>query len=194
MAETIVLLERMRNYLHMASLALCVFEHFITANLEITYIWKSRWNLIKVLYIFARYSTYVDVILNIIRFIMIGVEASDLILNLRVWAVWRKTMAMSITLVTLNIGFITIVWVNGGLLLTTLKYIRLVDLQDILHEPGCIATEGRVELALVAWIVLLAYQAGQSYTFELLHCNAWVLTWKLFSDVDVDVTTCFYCL
>ncbi|KAF8998363.1 hypothetical protein BDQ17DRAFT_1328831 [Cyathus striatus] len=68
-------------------------------DLEVTYIWMSRWNMIKMLYIFVRYFTYIDVILNlatgfmpfsdftcktiyqaIIWFMMIGISASDLTL------------------------------------------------------------------------------------------------------------------
>ncbi|KAF8999627.1 hypothetical protein BDQ17DRAFT_1246342, partial [Cyathus striatus] len=43
-----------------------IFENLITINMEVTYIWKSRWNVIKILYIFVRYSTYVDLIMYLI--------------------------------------------------------------------------------------------------------------------------------
>ncbi|KAF8999611.1 hypothetical protein BDQ17DRAFT_1328148 [Cyathus striatus] len=70
LAPTIlVLLEHMKiiTYLHVASLTLWVFEQFITLDKEVIYIWKSpHWSIVKVLYVFVRYSTYVDASLNIV--------------------------------------------------------------------------------------------------------------------------------
>ncbi|KAF8995768.1 hypothetical protein BDQ17DRAFT_1330376 [Cyathus striatus] len=70
LAQTIrVLLEHMQNvtYLHVASLTLWVFEHLITMDMEVAYIWKSpNWTVVKALYIFVRYGTYVDIFLNVV--------------------------------------------------------------------------------------------------------------------------------
>ncbi|KAF8998362.1 hypothetical protein BDQ17DRAFT_1411070 [Cyathus striatus] len=132
--------------------------------------------MIKVLYIFVRYCTYIDVILNaiasrpaepmaqfsdlpvckttyqaIIWFMMIGIAASDLILNLRVWAVWRKTKAMAIILITLNIGFLTPVWVTWGLFANTFGFFTTT-------LSGCMEVFGTSLLPLAAWAVLLTYQ------------------------------------
>ncbi|KAF9001659.1 hypothetical protein BDQ17DRAFT_1357991, partial [Cyathus striatus] len=133
--------------------------------------------MIKVLYIFVRYCTYIDVILNLFEMIvkllyrwynatfeftckiiyqaniwlmMIGIAASDLILNLRVWAVWRKTRTMAIILITLNIGFLTPVCVTWGLFANTLTcaYHRKNTALGI----GC--------ASVTAWAVLLTYQTG----------------------------------
>ncbi|KAF8994298.1 hypothetical protein BDQ17DRAFT_1184984, partial [Cyathus striatus] len=116
-----------------------VFEHMITIHLEVTYIWKSRWNVIKVLYVFVKYSTHVDIILNIIAFLAMGFTTSDckcnifpskeehllftaeVILTLRVWAVRGKTRTMTIILVALNIGFLAPMWVAVGFFTNSLE-------------------------------------------------------------------------
>ncbi|KAF8998355.1 hypothetical protein BDQ17DRAFT_1328824 [Cyathus striatus] len=72
----------------------------------------------------------------IIWIMMIGIVASDLIFNLRVWAIWRKTRTMAIILITLNISFLTPVWVAWGLFVNSLE---------------CL-------LPLAGWAVLLTYQ------------------------------------
>ncbi|KAF8998359.1 hypothetical protein BDQ17DRAFT_814010 [Cyathus striatus] len=165
-------------YAHVAALTLWMFEHLIITDLEVTYIWKSYWNMIKVLYIFVRYGTYIDVILNtivatnqaedilgiqlwdsgackteyqaIIWLMMIGIAASDLIFNLRVWAVWRKTRTMAIILITLNIGFLIPVWVTWGLFSNSLEFFNVFT--------GCTEVFGTSLLPLAAWAVLLTYQ------------------------------------
>ncbi|KAF8989707.1 hypothetical protein BDQ17DRAFT_1434259 [Cyathus striatus] len=65
----LVSLGHMQNvaYFHVASFALWVFEHLITLDKEITYIWGSpQWSIVKVLYVFVRYNAYVDASLNVV--------------------------------------------------------------------------------------------------------------------------------
>ncbi|KAF8999610.1 hypothetical protein BDQ17DRAFT_1360692 [Cyathus striatus] len=177
LAQTIlVLLEHMQNvtYLHVASLALWVFEHLITLDKEVTYIWgSSHWSVVKVLYVFVRYSTYVDATLNIvvqcfpslssktcksiyyaiIWFLVTGMTAAEIILTLRVWAVWQKTKIITIVLTLYFIGTLVPVWVNDGILGRSLTF----NLQDLLHVGGCLATSGRIALEASTWGLLLAY-------------------------------------
>ncbi|KAF8998365.1 hypothetical protein BDQ17DRAFT_814328 [Cyathus striatus] len=175
-AETIAYPQNI-SYAHVAAITLWVFEHLIITDLEVTYIWKSRWNVIKVLYIFVRYCTYIDVVLNtivtinyslrwsdsvtcktqyqaIIWLMMIGIAVSDLIFNLRIWAVWRKTRTMAIILIALNIGFLTPVWVTWGLFANSLEFFTTEFLR------GCIENLGTSLLPLAAWAVLLIYQTA----------------------------------
>ncbi|KAF8999624.1 hypothetical protein BDQ17DRAFT_1499572 [Cyathus striatus] len=102
-------------------------------------------------------------------FLLIGLTASDprkvyqdslfnteVILTLRVWALWGTTRTMAIILVVLNITFLTPIWVSGGLLANSLEF----NLQNAhLIREGCIASVN-VRFATAGWSVLLAYQAG----------------------------------
>ncbi|KAF8979973.1 hypothetical protein BDQ17DRAFT_1432736 [Cyathus striatus] len=120
-----------------ASLSLWVFEHLITMDMEITHIWESpNWSIIKILFVYTRYSTYVDVALGVIvQFLppqssssckvtsyatiwclIIGVTFSDLILTLRVWAVWNKTRIMTIMLAVCYTSIVIPLWVFAGVL------------------------------------------------------------------------------
>ncbi|KAF8982223.1 hypothetical protein BDQ17DRAFT_1336974 [Cyathus striatus] len=64
--------------LQVASFALWVFEHLNTMDMEVAYIWKSpNWTVVKALYVFVRYGTYLDSFMNIVGSISIGATASD---------------------------------------------------------------------------------------------------------------------
>ncbi|KAF8999658.1 hypothetical protein BDQ17DRAFT_1427677 [Cyathus striatus] len=132
-----------------------VFEHLITFDKEVTYIWQSpRWSAVKVLYIFVRYGTYVDVSLDIvvqcfpslsskickllyyviICFLVTGMTAAEAILTLRVW--YRIDCMGHRRILGKSVAF---------------------DLQDLLLIGGCIATGGRISLEASTWGLLLAY-------------------------------------
>ncbi|KAF9000847.1 hypothetical protein BDQ17DRAFT_1542986, partial [Cyathus striatus] len=172
----VVLLEHMQNvtYFHVASLALWVFEHLITMNMEVTYIWGSpRWSVVKVLYVYVRYSTYVDALLNImvqclpslssnsckslyyatIGFLTTGIIVTEIILTLRVWAVWKKTKTMTIILTVYFIGAVVPGLVIAALLAKSLAF----DLQDVIQIRGCLLTNGRIAMEATIWGLILAY-------------------------------------
>ncbi|KAF8999626.1 hypothetical protein BDQ17DRAFT_744982 [Cyathus striatus] len=173
----LVLLEHGRNvtYLHVACLALWVFECLITLDKEVTHIWGSpRWSVVKVLYIIVRYSTYVDASLNIvvqcvpslspkackslyyaiIWLLVVGMTAAEIILTLRVWAVWQKKKVITIVLTVYLIGITVPSLVLSVFIGRSLTF----DLQlDIGRIGGCIVTGGKVELEVATWILLLAY-------------------------------------
>ncbi|KXN91750.1 hypothetical protein AN958_04752 [Leucoagaricus sp. SymC.cos] len=44
-----------------------ILDWLLSLNLEVSLIWESRWNVLKVLYLLARYLPFVDVGLSIIR-------------------------------------------------------------------------------------------------------------------------------
>jgi len=46
---------RLHNYLSVACLTILLYDCITSLNAEVKYIWKSKWTLVKALYIFARY-------------------------------------------------------------------------------------------------------------------------------------------
>ncbi|KAF8990287.1 hypothetical protein BDQ17DRAFT_1414103 [Cyathus striatus] len=170
------LLEHNQNvtYLHVASLALWVFEYLITMDMEIEYIWKSpHWSVVKVLYLAVRYGTYLDSCLNIvvqlfpslssisckslynvtIWSIAIGMTTSEIILTFRVWAVWQKTRTMAIILTMFFIGILIPLYVNVGILGSSLTF----AFQDLPIISGCLVSSARITLEEAMWGVLLSY-------------------------------------
>ncbi|THU87070.1 hypothetical protein K435DRAFT_804607 [Dendrothele bispora CBS 962.96] len=59
------------NYIKVACLTLLVpfntYDTLITLGLECTYIWKRRWSVVKVLYIYNRYSTFIDTVISVVE-------------------------------------------------------------------------------------------------------------------------------
>ncbi|KAH8823067.1 hypothetical protein DL96DRAFT_1616607 [Flagelloscypha sp. PMI_526] len=115
------------------SIAICVFailvwDWAITLHMEIRYVWKSKWTLGKVLYLFTRYIAVVDIFLGLFWlrlrnipdkqtecpvpftarawFGCVGIEIAELILVLRTWALWgRNRWILAILLVLQSIVF-----------------------------------------------------------------------------------------
>ncbi|KAF8995765.1 hypothetical protein BDQ17DRAFT_1330373 [Cyathus striatus] len=152
----LVLLEHMHNvtYLHVASSALWVFEHLITMDMEVAYIWKSpNWTVVKALYIFVRYGTYIDECLNICGSIAIGVSASEVILTVRVWAVWQNSRNMAILLTVSFIGIMVPMYASDGILANSLMF----ELQEFLHIRGCLVTSAKIKTEEGILGLMLAY-------------------------------------
>ncbi|KAF9007875.1 hypothetical protein BDQ17DRAFT_1350147 [Cyathus striatus] len=117
--------------------------------MPVAYIWASpHWSVIKVLYIFVRYSTFVDAILNVLvqcspaltsekcKVLYRAITTLAVILTLRVWAVWKRTL-----------------WICDGLLLNSLGF----ELQSAFHFVGCLVTHGNIVLEAITWGILLGY-------------------------------------
>ncbi|TFK33946.1 hypothetical protein BDQ12DRAFT_657458 [Crucibulum laeve] len=49
-----------QNYLDMASIAILVYDYWITFSLEVEYIWPSSWSIAKGLFLITRYLPFVD--------------------------------------------------------------------------------------------------------------------------------------
>ncbi|KAH9485512.1 hypothetical protein JR316_0002420 [Psilocybe cubensis] len=97
-----------------AAAALFVWDYFITIGMEVDLVWTSRWNSIKVLFLIQRYLPFIDTcILTLYRdlvprghdectsfqkatgFLYItGFAVSELLLTMRVWAVWNRSKAL----------------------------------------------------------------------------------------------------
>lgn len=54
---------RASAYLKASSLTVLVYDWVITFPQEVDYIWSSRWNIVKVLFLFIRYTTVIDTVL-----------------------------------------------------------------------------------------------------------------------------------
>ncbi|KAJ7863251.1 hypothetical protein B0H13DRAFT_2070682 [Mycena leptocephala] len=58
---------RVASYVVVAFLTILIYDTLLNLGLEYHHIWKSKWGLIKCLYLWSRYGTFFDTILNVIR-------------------------------------------------------------------------------------------------------------------------------
>ncbi|KAF8911520.1 hypothetical protein CPB84DRAFT_1842022 [Gymnopilus junonius] len=110
-----------------AAAAMYIWDYVLTFGMEVDLVWSSRWNIIKVLFLVQRYLPLVDTcILTLYRDLLpgrsihgcavieqatgymyvAGYVVSEILLTLRVWAVWNRHRVLS---VILPIGFL-VVW------------------------------------------------------------------------------------
>lgn len=115
------------NYIHVACIALVVFDHLDTLPLEVEYAWSSPLTIVNTLYYITRYSLFIDsaivayrqfapnlnpercrISMWILAFeYCTSVWVGEAILGLKVWSVWlrdwRLTLAMPIAFAALSV-------------------------------------------------------------------------------------------
>ncbi|KAJ3515875.1 hypothetical protein NLJ89_g1487 [Agrocybe chaxingu] len=117
-----------------AACALFVFDYLLTFGMEVQYVWLRPWTPMKVIYFLERYLPFIDTVwLEVqplthlavaVRFtqspsikactqlrsaaaslMFVGLATSELILALRVWAVWNQHAVITILLPILSFKF-----------------------------------------------------------------------------------------
>ncbi|THU77253.1 hypothetical protein K435DRAFT_846269 [Dendrothele bispora CBS 962.96] len=106
-----------------ASLAVLVFDTVITLDQEYQYIWQRHWNAVKVLYLFIRYTTYVDTVLVVYErlnseigcsqistfttiFSGFGIALTELVLMIRTYGMYNSSRKVLI--------FFILLWLTSG--------------------------------------------------------------------------------
>jgi len=93
------------TYVSVSFLALLIYDWIICLDREVHRIWWSKWSLVKVLYLYARYSPFLSMIIsveerissicNLWTFTTIyagfGIGVADLILMLRTYSLYNKS-------------------------------------------------------------------------------------------------------
>ncbi|KAJ7583213.1 hypothetical protein C8J56DRAFT_1028249 [Mycena floridula] len=162
----------------LASAVVILYEYCITFDLEWQYIWKAKFNLMKALYLIQRYMPLIDSVALEIHILfnpgpigpspkfcqvvfplraamyIVGIAVSEVILTLRVWAVWHRDKRLTIGLPI----FYGVTWISSfvslAVFLSTLTYAPPVR-----FDVGCVVSDGN-SVVFLCWIVLLAYDAG----------------------------------
>ncbi|PFH45657.1 hypothetical protein AMATHDRAFT_158301, partial [Amanita thiersii Skay4041] len=164
-----------------------VFDYCLTFNLEVKHIWFSRWTIIKSIYVVMRYlpllnmvgimlSSWrrylslesVSVILHL-RFLMTSnVCVTIVILTLRIWAIYARSVKIGIAMLLLFLGTVAISYANMHIFLKSLEYGHL----DLPAGEMCVVVSGSRRI-VINWIVLAIYDAGEACL--------WLL-WTIYKD------------
>ncbi|KAF9267740.1 hypothetical protein L218DRAFT_995320 [Marasmius fiardii PR-910] len=168
--------QRLVAYIDVLSAALLVYEIIINLHAEIEYIWMRKWTFVTGLYLLQRYLPIFDTLgfvlhhtfganLSIIQcssshktagwFIMVGIVLSEILLTLRVWAVWRRSIPVAIGLVM----FYVACWVPSFVL-----FDRFLSAEKFAPLPlpilrGCFITGGN-NFLWVCWVLMMVYDTG----------------------------------
>ncbi|TDL18904.1 hypothetical protein BD410DRAFT_830633 [Rickenella mellea] len=112
---------RVVNYVNVTTVVLVAYDYFLTFGDEVRLIWGTKWGFGKICYFLARYTVCIDVPLNILLYLVpnlnpafcapinkvaswicyIGILASEIILMMRVYAMYGGSRKMTIFLVVL---------------------------------------------------------------------------------------------
>ncbi|KAJ7352683.1 hypothetical protein DFH08DRAFT_859621, partial [Mycena albidolilacea] len=161
---------RLNSYVDVACLALLTYDTFLNVDMEYRHIWKSKGSLIKCLYLWSRYATFLDVTLEALRrvdadvnldpakctaistFISVystfGIGITEIILMVRTYALYGRSKKL--------LGFFLIMWLSivGFCTWAAIKWSQSV-IVDLSPEISCdLYSSSNVLLA--CFIALLA--------------------------------------
>ncbi|XP_006458585.1 hypothetical protein AGABI2DRAFT_115617 [Agaricus bisporus var. bisporus H97] len=157
-----------------ASIVLVGYECLITMDMEVDLVWKSKWNLTKILYLLNRYAIIADAIVLELHYFgtnvpickpilfaagvlyICGIFVSESILIARVAVVWKMTMDKYISIIVL-LGTMYTAFVLY-FLASFLLLVRPLQFFTILPFEGCFADTKGVTL-WKEYTCLLIYDA-----------------------------------
>ncbi|KAJ8515762.1 hypothetical protein ONZ45_g6857 [Pleurotus djamor] len=152
-----------------------VYDHVLTINDEIQFVWSTSWSLGKVLYFLTRYSPYLNIVpwtwsilgppvmsaklcgvLNLVNgwIVLAGLMVAETIMLLRVWAMWNQSRKCGIFLLVLALVAIVV----GSLMYAT--FLRHVSLGDIPAETSMRGCHIKFEdnATYISFLVLMAFE------------------------------------
>ncbi|KAF9256492.1 hypothetical protein L218DRAFT_881608 [Marasmius fiardii PR-910] len=163
-------------YVAVFSVTLLVYDVMINFPLEVQHIWTRKWTFLTVLYVLQRYLPFFDsagLVLNnhfganlstrtclvghniAAWSITVGIGFSEIILTLRIWAVWRRSIPVGVGLVV----FFLACWVPGYILLAQFLSSMEFALPPIPSFRGCFISGGS-DILYLCWVLMMVYDAG----------------------------------
>ncbi|KAJ7697172.1 hypothetical protein B0H17DRAFT_1328928 [Mycena rosella] len=100
---------RLTGYLAVASLCILIYDHLVCIPEEVELIWKSRWGVAKIVYIWNRYFSLIAVSLNT-SVILRDISSSHVCIG------WLQVQGSSSTVVIATVDFVLMlrVWILYG--------------------------------------------------------------------------------
>lgn len=159
------------KYLKMVGLAVLVFDYCIKLEAEIDLTWGRRWDFIRILFMVARYTPFVDVPVDLIYslgptssqvclslyqvgswFNIIGTVAAESLLLVRTYTLWGRNRVLLVSLLLLALGCIAGSAVVGANALSWFQY------QDPpLGTSGCYQSQ-RIAIYAVDYALLVLFE------------------------------------
>ncbi|KAF8997169.1 hypothetical protein BDQ17DRAFT_1429196 [Cyathus striatus] len=177
----------LKKYTDVASISMLVFEYSLMLDLEIKHIWRAKWTITTLVFLFIRYLPFVESAILLYRTfsfnltvdacnttyrtstvsILIGVISAEIVLSIRTWAVWKQSRRIGIGLIVFSI----VIAVSGISVMTIFS--RTVKFIEPPYQPyrGCFLYSGSRILSVV-WIDLMIYD-GCLLALMVLSVRIW---------------------
>ncbi|KAF9266799.1 hypothetical protein L218DRAFT_996361 [Marasmius fiardii PR-910] len=170
--------ERIISYVDVCSSTLLVYDVLTNLDIEIEHIWMRKWSYFTVLYVVQRYLPIFDTAMVTLRehfavnlsvhdchssyYVsgwsnLVGIMLSEIVLTLRVWAVWKRNISVAIGLVL----FLVACWTPCTILIE--QFLHIMEFNDV-KLRGCFLVRGS-ETFYLCWVMLMVYDTG---TFVLI--------------------------
>jgi len=158
-----------------AACTLFIWDYILTIGMEVDLVWRSKWNFMKALYLFQRYSPFIDTVWLVLyrqmagnltrtacrnifyassELFVFGLAASEMILTLRTWAVWNRNRRLTVILPILYV----LVW--GSCLVIMSEFVNSLTFSDRPYSgfTGCFVTNAAKDLEPL-WALLVVWNA-----------------------------------
>ncbi|KAF8167110.1 hypothetical protein B0H34DRAFT_680288 [Crassisporium funariophilum] len=170
-------LKRMQliTYFDLAACTMFLWDYVVTIGMEVELVWSSPWTAMKVVYFVQRYMPFFDtlwltvhlqlghdlsitqcrrMLSTICYMYCLGIAASELILTLRAWAVWKRDKRLAVILVVTYL----LVWVpNLAYMTLFLRSLKFGD-PPVPGFVGCFMIDGS-RIVILCWIVVIVWDA-----------------------------------
>ncbi|KAF9007421.1 hypothetical protein BDQ17DRAFT_1276056 [Cyathus striatus] len=173
--ETLLEHNQIFRYVNIACIVLLYYDYLLTLKLEVSLIWPSKWGAIKILFLIARYSPFVDSFVIFYHHFTPGMSPdscfkayhangwmyfsgaclAEVILTLRTWAVWRNNNKVKFGLPV----FFVAIWTASCIIIA--KFLRTLSFltPSLAGFRGCLPIHGSSILS-GTWILLMVFNFG----------------------------------
>lgn len=167
---------RLVTYFDVAGATMFLYDYLLTLGMEVELVWSSKGTFMKVLYFAQRYLPFVDAValclLNQLStaidprackmvekarglLMITGISLSELVLTLRVWAVWERSSRVGLALSILFFLAVSSNFVVSGFFLGSLKFAD----RPYPTFQGCFITSAS-RVVYMNWVLLMVYEAA----------------------------------
>ncbi|KAF9012120.1 hypothetical protein BDZ89DRAFT_484468 [Hymenopellis radicata] len=162
-------------YVQVASCAVIAYDYVLTFQDEVRLIWAAPWNLGKILFFLTRYPIFAGQFLALYSahsgevsdgectalymayawLLFLGVTVGEVILAVRVFAIWKNTRAVAALVVVATCGSF-----GGGVAVLVRRKWTAIQLHQVsAHLRGCVPTSNsKNDILLVAFAIVVALE------------------------------------
>ncbi|KAF9267738.1 hypothetical protein L218DRAFT_995316 [Marasmius fiardii PR-910] len=163
-------------YMDVVGAVLCIYEVMINFHIKVEHIWMRKWSFVTVLYILQRYLPLADTtgLIFHVQFgtnlsihycsltykiagwsHIVGFVLSEVLLTIRVWAVWNRSARVAVGLV----AFFLVCWASNYRVI--FQYMDSIEFATLPFPNfrGCFVANQSTTL-FVNWILLTVYDTG----------------------------------
>ncbi|KAJ8697655.1 hypothetical protein PTI98_004436 [Pleurotus ostreatus] len=174
MAHSLTLVQQ-SSYIQIAGAVILIYDHTLTVHDECELVWGAPWSIGKVLFLLNRYPPFVDASMGVYRsiapsitadvcayiyhvsgwMIIAGIIMSEVIIVIRVWALWQFSRIVGASLLIVAIL---------GISITSISYVKFsdemtfVDMNNIAPNlDGCFSAP-RSNIVFLAFVGLVVWE------------------------------------